>query len=262
MTIQESRAPAPPPEFRIAVVTGGASGIGRACADALQDAGATVVVADVRAGDAGASNGASRNDGRVHVVCDVRSEEEVVALFGTVHSDFGRVDVLVNSAGVIERTARTVEQEVGDWDRVMSVNARGTFLCCREAGRAMLAQRSGAIVNISSVAGMLGIPGSNAYGPSKAAVGQMTRNLACEWARFHVRVNAVAPGYVDAPMVYELFRDETTKRKALERVPQARLGTAQEIAAVVSFLCSPAASYVTGAVIPVDGGWSALGSAR
>jgi len=250
------------PDRAVAVVTGGASGIGRACAEALHNTGAAVVVADLRARDADAVDAASGADGLVHVVCDVRREEDVVALFDKVRSDFGRVDVLVNSAGVIERTARTVDQEVGDWDRVMSVNARGTFLCCREAGRTMVARRSGAIVNIASVAGMLGIPGSNAYGPSKAAVMLMTRNLACEWARFGVRVNAVAPGYVDAPMAHELFRDETTKRKALERVPQARLGTAQEIAAVVSFLCSPLASYVTGAVVPVDGGWSALGSAR
>ncbi|MCD6681110.1 MAG: SDR family oxidoreductase [Burkholderiaceae bacterium] len=251
-------APVAESDRPVAVVTGGASGIGRACAQALQATGAIVVVADLRAD---ADHAAARGSGLVQVVCDVRREEDVVALFDRVRVDFGRVDVLVNSAGVIERATRTIEQKVGDWDRVMSVNARGTFLCCREAGRTMVARRSGVIVNISSVAGILAIPGSNAYGPSKAAVALMTRNLACEWARFGVRVNAVAPGYVDAPMAHELFQDETMMRKALERVPQARLGTAQEIAAVVSFLCSPVAGYVTGAVVPVNGGWSALGSA-
>ena len=126
----------------------------------------------------------------------------------------------------------------------------------------MLAQRSGAIVNIASVAGLVGIPGSNAYGPSKAAVAQMTRSLACEWARFGVRVNAVAPGYVDAPMAHELFRNPHTQEAALSRVPMRRLGATAEIAAAVAFLCSPLAGYITGAVLPVDGGWSAFGGPR
>jgi NAD(P)-dependent dehydrogenase (short-subunit alcohol dehydrogenase family) len=174
----------------------------------------------------------------------------------------GRVDALINSAGILEPVRRTIDQTVADWDRVIAVNARGTFLCCREAGRAMLAQRSGAIVNIGSVAGLLGIPASNAYGPSKAAVAHMTRSFACEWARFGIRVNCLAPGYVDAPMASELFGgDPQALAAALKRVPMGRLGTAQEIAHVALFLCSPLASYVTGAVIPVDGGWLAFGGA-
>mgnify|MGYP001431473424 FL=1 len=247
---------------RVAVVTGAARGIGRSCAETLRASGATVVCADLRFAVPSAITGAREPNPTTELAFDVQREEEVRALFEKVQDAHGRIDVLVNCAGILEAVARTVDQHIGDWDRVMSVNARGTFLCCREAGRSMLAQRSGAIVNIASVAGLVGIPGSNAYGPSKAAVAQMTRSLACEWARFGVRVNAVAPGYVDAPMAHELFRDPQTQEAALSRVPMRRLGATAEIASVVAFLCSPLAGYITGAVLPVDGGWSAFGGPR
>ena len=251
------RTPAIDLAGRVAVVTGGASGIGRACVDALLAAGARVVAADLRFA-------ASREGDSALVaehVCDVSSEAAVGALFAATLERFGSIDVLVNSAGVIEKVQRTTDQELADWERVMSVNARGTFLCCREAGRSMVAQRSGAIVNIGSVAGLVGIPGSNAYGPSKAAVTMMSRNLACEWARFNVRVNCVAPGYIDAPMSRELFEaGAAVSDAALKRVPMARFGSTAEIANVVLFLVSPLASFITGAVLPVDGGWSAFGA--
>lgn len=240
---------------RVAVVTGGGSGIGHACVEALLAAGAEVVAADLRFSRTVDTGGADSRQ----VVCDVTSEEDVRRLFAEVGALHGGVDLLINSAGVIERVARTVDQEVQDWDRVMSVNAKGTFLCCREAGRTLVARHGGSIVNIGSVAGMVGIPGSNAYGPSKAAVAHMTRSLACEWARFGVRVNCVAPGYIDAPMAHELLTHTMALDATLKRVPQARLGKAEEVASVVAFLCSPLASYITGVVLPVDGGWSAFG---
>jgi NAD(P)-dependent dehydrogenase (short-subunit alcohol dehydrogenase family) len=238
---------------RVAVVTGAASGIGLACCHELLRRGAAVVGADLNALDFSAPL-------YDHLRCDVAVEADVVNLFGRVMTIHGRVDALINSAGILEPLHRTIDQTVADWDRVMTVNARGTFLCCREAGRTMLAQRGGAIVNIGSVAGLLGLPASNAYGPSKAAVAHMTRSMACEWARFGIRVNCLAPGYVDAPMSAELFSgDADALAGALKRVPMGRLGTAEEIAQVALFLCSPLASYVTGVVLPVDGGWLAFG---
>ncbi|HVL59472.1 MAG TPA: SDR family oxidoreductase, partial [Burkholderiaceae bacterium] len=125
---------------------------------------------------------------------------------------------------------------------------------------AMLPAGAGAIVNIGSVAGLIGIPASNAYGPSKAALAHLTRSLACEWARRGIRVNCIAPGYIDTGMARGLFgTGGSLQRKAIERVPMARLGEPSEIASVALFLCSPLSSFITGAVIPVDGGWSAFG---
>lgn len=242
-------------ERRVAVVTGAASGIGLACCHELLRRGALVVGADLNAPDVSTPS-------FHHLRCDVASEADVMKLFERVIAIHGRVHALINSAAILEQLHRTVDQTVADWDRVMAVNARGTFLCCREAGRAMLAQRDGSIVNIASIGGLRGFPASNAYGPSKAAVAHMTRSLACEWARFGIRVNCVAPGYVDAPMSAELFSgDANALAGALKRVPMGRLGTPEEIAQVALFLCSPLASYVTGAVVPVDGGWLAFGGA-
>ncbi len=239
---------------RVAIVTGGGSGIGRSCVDLLRACGARVVAAD---------SSFSEHESAPHAIaCDVTEEVSVRRLFQAVLEGFGRVDILVNSAGVVEKARRTAEQDLAHWEQVMSVNAKGTFLCCREAGNIMVPQRSGAIVNIGSVAGLVGIPGSNAYGPSKAAVAHMTRSLACEWARFGVRVNCIAPGYVDAPMAHALFRgDPAVRETALTRVPLGRVASATELAHAVLFMCSPRASYVTGAVLPVDGGWSAFGGA-
>lgn len=248
---------------QVAIVTGGGSGIGRACTSALRAAGANVVAVDLRfSGELEMGETADIGSSLLEARGDVSSEEDVRRLFANVIAAHGRIDALVNSAGVIEHVKRTIDQDLADWERVMSVNAKGTFLCCREAGRSMVSQRSGAIVNIGSVAGLVGIPASNAYGPSKAAVAHMTRSLACEWARFGVRVNCVAPGYIDAPMAHELFDGNLAAQEAaLKRVPMARLGSADEIANVVLFLCSPLSSYVTGTVLPVDGGWTVFGGA-
>ncbi len=181
---------------QVAVVTGGASGIVAECVHTLRQVGVHVVSADLHIPptspvdqEAGLLPGTLSRQR-----CDVSSEEEVRALFSAVAERHGRLDILINSAGVLEPVTRTLAQELAIWEKVMSVNLKGSFLTCRKAGRSMVAQRSGTIINIGSVAGQLAVPASNAYGPSKAGVAHMPRSLAGEWARMGVRVNCIAPG--------------------------------------------------------------------
>lgn len=241
---------------QVVLVTGGSSGIGRACVEAFAAAGAQVFSADLRHRDEPATATAPFES--LH--CDVTSEVSVAAAVAHLTQAAGRIDVLVHCAGVLEQIRRTVDQELADWERVMSVNLKGTYLCAREVGRVMAGQRKGVLITIGSAAAMVGLPSSNAYAPGKAAVSTMTRNLATEWARFNVRVNCIAPGYIATPMSQELFEAGAGGMDAaLRQVPLRRLGEPGDIAAVALFLASSQARYITGVTLPVDGGWSASG---
>ena len=244
----------------VAIVTGAADGIGWATAQRLAADVDHVALLDLRE-DAARARAAELGAAHIGVACDVSAEASVAAAVGAVLERFGRIDILVNNAGIGEHAAPTLEQDVAAFDRVLNVHVRGTFLMSRAAARAMLAQGSGAIVNIASIAGLAGIPTRNAYGAAKAGIAAMTRAMACEWARSGLRVNAVAPGYVRTALVDELERQGRIDIAAITaRTPMARLAAPAEIAEVIAFLASNKASFITGATLNADGGWLALGA--
>jgi NAD(P)-dependent dehydrogenase (short-subunit alcohol dehydrogenase family) len=236
---------------RVAVVTGGANGIGRACAELLAAAGARVAVLDREAAVDLPANC------EAHAL-DVTEEEAVDAALADVAARHGRLDVLVASAGVaIRRPA--VELPLADWQAVVDVNLTGTFLCARSAARHMIAGGGGSIVAIASVLGVVGggIYPNVSYQASKGGVVNLARALALEWAPHGVRVNAVAPTYVDTRFVAALTSDPQTLRAIEERTPLGRLARPDEIADAVLFLAGPGAAMITGHVLAVDGGYLA-----
>ena len=242
------------PNMREALVTGGADGIGLAIAQALAAQGCRVTIADLD-GDKAQARAAEFGEGHRGVACDVRSEEDAARI-----AALAPFDVLVNNAGVGDSHLPTLEQSLDNFHRILDVHLAGCFLMTREIARGMVERRRGAIVNLSSIAGLTGLPKRNAYGAAKAGIAAMTRAMACEWAGNGVRVNAVAPAFVETALVKKLAEagrvDLPTIRR---RTPIGRLIAAQEVAAAVAFLASDAASGITGVVLPVDGGWTAFG---
>lgn len=246
---------------QIVVVTGGADGIGWATVQRFAAAGYGVVVADLD-GEAAQARCGELDGAHLAVQCDVAFEEDVRAMLGSLMERFGRLDAVVNNAGIGSPHRPTLEQDVTGFERVLRVHLTGTFAVSREAARIMLNGGGGAIVNISSIAGLTGLPRRNAYGAAKAGIASMTRSMACEWAASGIRVNAVAPGYVSTELVRKLAADGSIDMHRLQgRIPLGRLAKPEEIAETVFFLCSTAASYITGAILAVDGGWSAFGDA-
>ncbi len=242
---------------KVAFVTGAGSGIGRAAAVALAREGASVAVADVsEQGNQETARIIEESGGRaLAVACDVtRSEDVRSALDGTIEA-FGRLDVAFNNAGVEEEAGATADLEEEEWDRIVGINLRGVFLCMKYEIPLMLEQGGGAIVNTSSGAGIVGIKGTPAYTATKHGVIGLTKTAALDYAQSNVRVNAVAPGYIDTAMIERVTGGTPEGREqAIALEPMGRMGTPEEIAAAVVWLCSDAASFVTGHTMSVDGG--------
>lgn len=247
-------------EGDVALVTGGSSGIGRATAIAFAKEGAKVVVADVLTDKARETvDLISRNDGEaLFVKADVSKSGDVQAMVHKTLETFGRLDYAFNNAGVEGLTANTAECTEENWDRVININLRGVWLCMKNELPVMLKQKSGAIVNTSSIAGQVAFEGIPAYCASKGGVNQLTRTAAMEFAKSGIRVNAVCPGVIWTPMVDRFTQGDAKMAADLAaQEPMGRMGKPEEIAEAVLWLCSKKASFVTGHLMLVDGGWVA-----
>lgn len=240
-------------EGKVALVTGSARGIGRTIAEMLAAGGADLALCDLKEewlADAKAAIEAMGRKVSCHAV-DVGDAEAVTRTMDAVLEQHGHLDVLVNNAGITKDNL-IIRMSEADWDAVIRVNLKGTFLFTKAAARPMMKQRSGAIVNVASIIGLIGNAGQCNYAASKAGVIALTKSSAKELASRHVRVNAVAPGYIMTAMTNSLSEDVQNKMRAY--IPLDRYGTAEEVAKVVVFLAGDASSYVTGEVITVSGG--------
>jgi NAD(P)-dependent dehydrogenase (short-subunit alcohol dehydrogenase family) len=245
---------------RSAVVIGGGTGIGRAIALGLAQAGADVVPTSRRKDVVDSAAGEIEAIGRrtLRMTSDIADESSLTAVLRAAIDAFGKVDILVNSAGITKRTP-TVEVSDREWNEIFDTNLTGTLRTCRVFGRHMIERRYGRIINIASLSTFVALLEVAAYAASKAAVASLTKSLAIEWARSGVNVNAIAPGVFRTPLNEGLLDGTVRGREFLTRTPMARFGKVEELAGAAVFLASDAASFVTGHILAVDGGFLASG---
>ncbi|MEA5140270.1 SDR family NAD(P)-dependent oxidoreductase [Arcicella rigui] len=245
---------------KIAMITGAASGLGRATALLFAELGAKVVVSDiaVEGGEETVKMIREKGGESIFIECNVANEEAVCELVAQTVQHFGRLDFGINNAGVGGMWMASHKYPLDNFEKVLATNTTGVYLCMREELKVMLRQGSGVIINVASMAGLLGFPNNLAYSASKHAVVGMTKTAALEYAKRKIRVNAVCPVYTITPMVEEMFEVIGDFKDKLETsIPMKRFGQAQEVADAVVWLCSDAASFITGHALPIDGGLQA-----
>lgn len=247
---------------KVAIVTGAAQGIGRACAERLAREGAKVVIADLNGAEAKAVENVIAKSGGTGLAqaCNVSKKADVDALIAAALEAYGRIDLLVNNAGVVD-DCPFLELPEDEFDRIIGTNLKGAFLVGQAAAREMARQArpgpgepAGAIVNMSSVNAWFGLPDHAAYSMSKGGIMQLTKAMAISLAPLGIRVNAVGPGTIDTPLIKDVVKDAAFRKKVLSRTPLGRFGEPSEIAAIVAWLLSKEASYVTGTTVYADGG--------
>jgi NAD(P)-dependent dehydrogenase (short-subunit alcohol dehydrogenase family) len=245
-------------QSQVALVTGAARGIGNACALALAHAGADIALGlrDINTGSELASEIESMGRRALPLQMDVTHLDEIQPAIDATVSHFGRLDILVNNAGLgPSNLAEDVREE--DFDYTVAVNLKGTFFVSQAAGRVMIKQKYGRIINLSSQAGSVALPTESVYCMTKAAINHLTRCLAVEWGQYNITVNAVAPTFINTPGTAEALEDDAFRADVLSRIALGRIGEPMEVASAVVFLASPAASLITGDTLLIDGGWTA-----
>ncbi len=242
---------------QVALVTGSSKGIGRACALALAQAGADVILGlhDEANGQELAEQIQEIGREALPVQMDVSKMQEISQSVQAGLQHFGHIDILVNNAGIGEANPAELVLEK-DFDDALAVNLKGTFFTAQAVGKAMIRQRRGRIINISSQAGFVALPTKSVYCMTKAAIAHLTKCLALEWAPYNITVNAVAPTFIETPGTKKWLDDGDFRASVVERIPLGRVGDPMEVAGPVVFLASPAASLITGATLMIDGGWT------
>jgi len=242
---------------KVALVTGSARGLGRACALALAHAGADIALGLRDVNSAQDLENEIRAMGRkvIRVQMDVSAVPEIQSAIEEVMQSMGHIDILVNNVGVAPANPAEKVTEA-DYDLTMNLNVKAMFFTSQAVAKHMIKQGGGRIINMSSQAGTIALDDESVYCMSKAAVNHMTRNLASEWARYHIQVNAVAPTFIETPGTEPWLKNPEFKQSVLDRIPLGRIGKPMEVAGVVVFLASAAASLITGEIVTIDGGWT------
>ncbi len=244
---------------KVCLVTGASTGIGRETALQFAACGAKVAISDINLDRAHETQTALKLNGAdcLLISCDVSKPQEIKNLIETVMQKYGRLDCAVNNAGVEGAMAPLLDSSLENWEKVIDTNLRSVWLCMKYEIPEMIKSGGGTIVNISSIAGLIGFPGLSAYVASKHGIIGLTKTAALEYASQNIRVNAVCPGPIMTPMLERLMETEGLKEQLTKSVPQGRIGRPQEVAKSIVYLCSDFSTYVTGQSLAVDGGWVA-----